>query len=334
MLIRGYSDVVIRDSVVARFQGSDLGGGILVEEQSALALENVVMVGNAARRLGGALHIVGSSLRLLACNLSGNAVVAGSGGGGGGGGSGGSGGSSSRGGGAVSLLSSALVASGLICHGNRAMAYGGCLLSLYSSLSLAASSLNGNSATAGGGALALRGDSDATLADCSFALNSAEDGGAVLSSSSALRGGSLFRGNRALGGDGGALWLQDSQVTLDASTRFSDCSALAGGGGALFWEGDAEPQLASDVQRFSSGNAAAYGPFRATPATHLVVQGEGDQPTPVWPPLPAGLPIEPEIRVALLDFYQQLVTTDNDTAVSAMPSQAFVSATVAQVRRP
>jgi hypothetical protein len=93
-------------------------------------------------------------------------------------------GNKAYGGAALTLLSSTLAATQLVCTANtanapaqpQAAASGGAILALFSSLNLAESRFVRNLAQADGGAIALRGESDLTLNGATEFDNNAADG--------------------------------------------------------------------------------------------------------------------------------------------------------------
>ncbi|KAJ1460845.1 hypothetical protein M885DRAFT_585041 [Pelagophyceae sp. CCMP2097] len=96
----------------------------------------------------------------------------------------------------------------------------------------------------------------------------------------------------------------------DLAVRFVDNEAKEGGGAAVFWTVEAPAGLEA-AATYSSGNAAGYGSFAATPATKLLIN---TTLTTVYAvPNAAG----PAISAVLVDDYDHVVRADSTTAVNA-----------------
>lgn len=112
----------------------------------------------------------------------------------------------------------------------------------------------------------------------------------------------------------------DVCVPDDVCVHFIENSAQ-GGGGHVYWSGAV--MLSTDFTAFMSLinecstypsrdlSPSQYGPLWGTAATSLQVQ-EGFAVQPVT----SGEPLEGQLSVSILDYYQQLITVDNQSVVS------------------
>jgi hypothetical protein len=103
-------------------------------------------------------------------------------------------------------------------------------------------------------------------------------------------------------------------------------TALTGGGGVWFWDGeDTEPQTTS-ITLFS--NSAAYGFDFATPLVHIAVTSAAVVRSTVQI-ASAGVTIRPSFVVRAFDYYWQLVVTS--TAVCSVTPASMLAGNLAHV---
>lgn len=125
---------------------------------------------------------------------------------------------------------------------------------------------------------------------------------------------STFIGNKAIRSSGSAVFVMQSEDTFAMSGNYFAANEALLGAGTVFWKGMSEPLGLRGNNTFAQDNIAGYGPFWATDPFYLRPNVETLNVTNYGSSLPA-------IVLDVLDFYEQVVTTD-DFAVA----QSFVRA--------
>ncbi|MEX0992430.1 MAG: choice-of-anchor Q domain-containing protein [Solirubrobacterales bacterium] len=217
------STLILNDSVVSANMAADYGGGLAIGDPTANAvLTNVTVSGNVASLAGGGIYNIGQ-LELNNSTVSGN-----------------SGGSFWYGGGGIlnpGSPSSATLNNSTV-SGNTSASVGGGISNLRSStLTLDNSTVSGNTASEGGGGIYNWVNSGfgstATLNNSTVSGNRAtgsgtQGGGGVWSNGTLTLGRSTLAGNIATASDGGAISNAGS-ASVDAST-ISGNRGVGGGG--------------------------------------------------------------------------------------------------------
>ena len=186
------------------------GGGMLNGIGSATIADCIFSKNSAG--LGGGINNYHNSASWVNCTFSGNSATY-------------------RGGGMYNDLSSPLLAN---CKfsGNRATKYGGGMYNDLSSPLLANCKLSGNHATENGGGMYCYNDCTPTLANCTFALNSAENGNALACDSKSQKNQSNVEATNCVFWDGGnEIWNNDNSTII---ITYSDVASGWPGEGNIY----------------------------------------------------------------------------------------------------
>jgi predicted outer membrane repeat protein len=232
---------------------------------TAVNLTNCILANNSAESVGGAITNQNATLNLTSCTLYNNSVKIDAA-------------AAQASGGAIQCTSGDLNLSGCTLSNNSAVTTGGVdnssggaisanggSLSLSNNCILGPSTQNnvavpGNSA-AYGGAIFADESTSLSIMGCTFTSNSARiNGGAidVAATTTNINGtvtinGSTFSGNQAIGGSGGAMYLQSNSITISSCTVNNNSAAFQGGG--LF----IDPATVRIISSTISNNSAPVG---------------------------------------------------------------------------
>ena len=111
-----------------------------------------------------------------------------------------------------------------------------------------------------GGAIRAAFDADIRIEDCSFEDNEAQIGGALhVTDATVTVTDSDFTRNSATGGDGGAIWADETILTVSETSLVQNTSLFDGG--AVF---ASECSVTMDTMEAIAENEATYGAGRAS----------------------------------------------------------------------
>ena len=231
--IRGNVDVVLTNCTFEDNLGLWYGGG-LASSQAAMTMAGCLFENNESKNFGGAMRVSRGSTLIDSCEFVGN--IGKRGGALAGDGLNGTsieisntlfGGNLAILGGAIFAedISVTMLQSTLMLNSSDS---GGAIAMFNSTLDLQMSSLSANTATTGGG-LYLDQSPPASLADCSFDLNSATfEGGAIAAfTTDVVASASTFSGNR--GESGGALFIDGASLTINGCDFLGNEAESSGG---------------------------------------------------------------------------------------------------------
>ena len=153
------------------------------------------------------------------------------------------------------------------------------------------------------------------VTDCVYTNNTAGHGAGGIYTTHSLTmtvNGCKFIDNTINNGLGSAVWL--STTTIVFSDNYFDGNKALTGAGTIYWLHStmSEPEgLFDQNNTFTDSNMADYGPFVATEARYMTLHDNQNVFDIVDYDQSA-----PPLTVYLVDYYEQVVTTDDDVSVS------------------
>jgi CSLREA domain-containing protein len=204
--------IVGRGTPLTSISGNDASRILYIAPGASLSVSGITFRrGNGAGvplTGGGAVTVYSGTLSVDDCSFADNSLPGG--------------------GGAMNVFLSTAIVTRSRFDNNRGGS-GGAIISQGSSLTIRNTDFANNFATSGGGAVYLASGTG-TVENSTFTANSGTAGGALYSVFSVNIQSSIFSGNTARTGDGGAIVVQEGDLTLAGSRVISSNAALSGGG--------------------------------------------------------------------------------------------------------